>query len=227
LCGVHELAHPPRRAPPERGVAAREHLVHQEDLGKDVGRRREPEAQRHPGREVLHRHAREPPDAREAQDRVDPLLHPAARVAEQGAVQQDVVAGGELAVEPGAEVRERRHRAAHLDAPGGRRVDAGDHRHQRALAGAVVADDADALAVADREGDVGERPQRLAVAQAPEGVRETAAEQRLAQQRRPVGEQLEAHSDAVQADQRLGGEGRAHRTHRWKISRLSADLKTA
>ena len=54
-------------------------------------------------------------------------------------------------------VEHRRHPADDADRPAGRGIDAGEHAQQRRLARAVVADEPDALAVADFEIDPGER----------------------------------------------------------------------
>ncbi len=62
-------------------------------------------------------------------------------------------------MEAGADLQERRHAAADADFSAGRLGDAAQDLEQRALAGAVAADDADDLARLDREGDVLERPE--------------------------------------------------------------------
>ena len=97
-------------APPlELGVADREHLVDEQDVGIDVDRHREPEPHVHARRVVLHR-------------RVDELLEPgearrsrrsarraaSSTQAEDRAVEVDVVAARQLGMEAGAELEERR-----------------------------------------------------------------------------------------------------------------------
>ena len=69
-----------------------------------------------------------------------------APAAEQQGVEEDVLAAGQLVVEAGAELEDRRDPPAHRDRSAGRAEDPRDHLEQRALAGAVVADDADGLA---------------------------------------------------------------------------------
>ena len=78
---------------------------------------------------------------------------------EDRAVQKDVLAPGQLGVEPGAQLQQRRHAAAHADPARGRAQHAGDHLQQRALARAVVADDAEHLAAPHVEGHAAQRPE--------------------------------------------------------------------
>ena len=61
-----------------------------------------------------------------------------------GAVQVDVLAAGELAVEAGPDLEQAADPAADLGAPLGRRRDPREDLEQRRLAGAVLPDDADA-----------------------------------------------------------------------------------
>ena len=72
----------------------------------------------------------------------------ARRHAEDGAVEVDVLAAGELGVEAGADFEQAADAAAEVDAAGGRLGDAAEDFEQRDLAGAVAADDADDLAAA-------------------------------------------------------------------------------
>ena len=79
------------------------------------------------------------------------LLISARRHAQDGAVQLDVLAAGELGVEAGAHLEQARHPPSDLDPALGRLGDVREHLQQRALAGAVAADDAQRLAVLDLE----------------------------------------------------------------------------
>src|SRR5207244_73266 len=74
------------------------------------------------------------------------------------AVQVDVLAAGEVRMETGAELEQRRDSPIGLDAAGGRRDDPGDQAEQRRLPGAVSPDQADRVARLDRERDVAQRP---------------------------------------------------------------------
>ena len=66
------------------------------------------------------------------------------------AVEDDVLARGQLGVEADAELDEGRQPTGHPDRPGVGSVDAGEDLQQGALAGAVAADDAEELALAGR-----------------------------------------------------------------------------
>ena len=88
------------------------------------------------------------------------------REAEHRAVEVDVVAPGELGLEPRAELEQRGERAAKTDLAGRRLQDAADALEQRRLARAVVADDAHGLALADGEVDVVERGEEFGRARA-------------------------------------------------------------
>src|SRR3954469_11533596 len=107
-------------------VADREHLVEQEHVEVDLDRDRVREPHLHARREVLQLLVDEALELREGDDVVIAALELARGEAEQCPVDADVVAGGELRVEPDAELDERRqdpfdpHRAAVLP------VDAGE-----------------------------------------------------------------------------------------------------
>jgi hypothetical protein len=93
--------------------------------------------------------------AGEGDDLVEVRLHLRVRAAEERAVEEDVLAAGELGFEAGAELEERRHRAAADRDAAARRDDARRDAQQRRLAGAVAADDAHRLA--GRDGSVTSR----------------------------------------------------------------------
>ena len=83
----------------------------------------------------------------------------------------DVVAGVELGVEADAELDEGREQAVDADGAAVCAVDAGEDLQQRALAAAVRADDAEELALLDRERDVVERALRLVCRRGRNGCR--------------------------------------------------------
>ena len=105
----------------------------------------------------------------EGNDLVELARDLGAAHAEDGAVEIDVLAAGELGMEAGADLQQARHAAADFDAALGRRGDAGKDLEQRRFAGAVAADDADDLAPLDLEGDVLQRPEPLLRRQRPDG----------------------------------------------------------
>ena len=122
----------------ERGVADREHLVHEQDLGLEVRRDGERQAQVHAARVALHRRVDEPLDLGEGDDLVELARDLRAAHAEDRAVEVDVLAPGELGMEAGAHLEQRADAAVDLGAAGGRLGDAREDLEQRALARAVA-----------------------------------------------------------------------------------------
>ena len=98
----------------ERGVADGEHLVDEQDLRLEVRGDREGQAHVHAARVVLDRRVEELLDLGERDDLVELALDLGPPHAEDGAVQVDVLAAGELGMEAGARLRAatRRGRAA-------------------------------------------------------------------------------------------------------------------
>ena len=93
-------------------VADREHFVDEQHVGIDVNRDGESEPHVHAGRVGLHRRVDELLQLGELDDLVEALLNLALRQAEHDAVDEDVLAAGDLRMEPGAELDERRDPAA-------------------------------------------------------------------------------------------------------------------
>ena len=104
----------PRHRALELGVADREHLVDEQDLGLEVRRDREREADVHAARVALHGRVDELLDAGELDDLVEALLDLAALHAEDRAVQVDVLAAGELLVEARPDLEQAADAAADL-----------------------------------------------------------------------------------------------------------------
>ena len=88
---------------------------------------------------------------------VDELLG----IAEQGAVQIDVLAGGQLEVKAGTKLNQRRDVTVHLNAALARLKLASDNLEHRGFAGAVGADQAHDLATVNIKRDMLERPKLL------------------------------------------------------------------
>src|SRR6185295_17883865 len=144
----------------EIAVAHRERLVDDQDVGLDLRRDREAQAHRHAGRVDLDRLVDKVAELAELEDRRGLLADLLFREAEHRGVEHDVLPAGELRMEPRAELEDRGDLALDLDAPSGRRGDAGEDLEQSALAGAVLADDREALAAREREAHAIERPER-------------------------------------------------------------------
>ena len=128
-----------------------------------------------------------------------------AREAGREPAEDDVLAARQLAVEADAERQQRAHAPVDLDAARVRRQDPGHRAHQRRLAGAVGADDAEHLALGHLEGDVLERldlaHDLLAAAELEHGV----LERRRGLERRAVGHRhvLDADRGGSEADSEL------------------------
>ncbi len=144
-----------------------EHLVDEEDVGVGVHGDREREAHVHARRVELDLRVDEVADAGELEDRVELRRGLFRAQPEHGRVEEDVLATGEVRVESRTELEQRGDAPALLDRARRRLDDAADDLQQRALAGAVVPDQADRAAGADVETDVAERPEVLLVARGP------------------------------------------------------------
>ena len=92
-------------------VADGEHLVHEQDVGIDVDRHGKTEPHVHAGRVGLDRRVDEVLELGELDDLVEPLGDLALGQAEHDAVDEDVLAAGDLRVEAGAELDEGRNAA--------------------------------------------------------------------------------------------------------------------
>ena len=134
-----------------------------------------------------------------------------AREALQRAVQLDVLAPGEVGMEPRAELEQRADPAGGRDPSLGRLDDPGDQPEQRRLAGAVPPDEPHGLAGGDAERDVAERPHLLRPRAAPRDERAPSACVSRARGRRIAARRRRPRSRPVScALSRDGGELAAH-----------------
>ena len=133
----------------ERLVADGEDLVEQQDVRVEEGGDREAEPHRHPRRVRPHGPVDRVLELRERDDLVEPLPDVGAAEALDRAVQEDVLAPGEVEVEPGAELEQRADPPLRAHASGRRLDDPGDEPQQRRLARAVAPDEPDGLAARD------------------------------------------------------------------------------
>ena len=207
------LAHLLQRASLEIHVSDGKHLVDDEDLGIEVGRDGEGQANEHAARVALHRGVDEGADTGELHDLLVAIEDVPAAEAQQRPVEEDVLAPGELGVKAGSDLQQRGRPAVELDASLGRQRDARQQLEHRALAGAVPADDPHRLAVMNVEADVLQRPEvgrlgrlvlgvgrgRTPAEEAPDGREHRVVE--------PLGEQSRRHlttpielADAARAD---------------------------
>ena len=157
-----ELAHPFEALALERLVADRQHLVDQQQLGLDVHRDREAEPHVHARRVVLHLRVDELLELGERDDLVEAALEVAPRHAEDRAVEEDVLAAGQILLESRAQLEQRRDLLDPGDRAGRRGEDARDALQERRLARAVVAEQPDGRSFGDVELDVAQRVELLA-----------------------------------------------------------------
>ena len=167
LAADDDLDDPRLRLRPEVGVAGGEHLVEQQDVRVDRGRDGEAEPGAHPRRVGLERRVDEVAELGVLDDRRQELAGHRVVEPEERAAEQDVVAPGQLLVEAGAERQQPGDVAVDVDRALGRMDDPGEDLEERALAGAVRADDRQRLAALDVQVDVAQRPELVDLA-APE-----------------------------------------------------------
>src|SRR6185369_16798847 len=122
---------------------------------------REPEPHVHARRVVLNRRVDERLEPGEPDDVVEAGVELLLRHAEDGAVQVDVLTPGELGMEAGAELEQRRDLPRCGDPPTFRPQDAGDALQQRALARSVLADQPERAPLWHLERDALERVELL------------------------------------------------------------------
>ena len=145
----------------ESFVTNGQHFVDYEDVGVDVDGDREGEAHVHAAGVELHLRIDEVLDLAELHDVVeDPLDHLLGE-SQHRAVEEDVVATGELRLKSGPELQQRREAAANMDLARRRLQDAADALEQGRLARSVVADESHGLVRVDRETDVLQCVERL------------------------------------------------------------------
>ncbi len=125
----------------EPRVADREHLVDQQHVGIDMDGDGKPEPHVHPGRVRLHRRVDEVLQFRELDNLVKPPADVALAEAEHDAVDEDVLAAGNLGVKSGPQLDEGRDSSLHLHGSGRGFRNAGDKLERGALPRSVPADD--------------------------------------------------------------------------------------
>jgi hypothetical protein len=124
---------------------------------------RECEPNVHPARVTLHGRVDELLDAGELDDVGELALDLPAFHAEDRAVQEDVLAAGQLGVEARTDLEQAADAAADDGAAARRRRDPRQHLEQRRLPGAVAPDHAEDFALAHAEAHVAERPDLLSL----------------------------------------------------------------
>ena len=153
----------------KRLVADGQNLVHQQDVGAQVGGNREPKPDQHSGGVGLNRGIDEVAQLRERDDVVDPLFSLGPAHAVQRRAHVDVLPPRELAAETGPELDQRGHLAAARGVAALQRDDPGQHPQHRGLASAVSAHDPDRLSRRDPQRDARQRLSRRKLGHASPG----------------------------------------------------------
>ena len=132
-------------------VTHREHFVDQENIRIDVDRNREPEAHVHAGGVSLDRSIDELLELSELHDVVEAIVDFLFRQPQHDAVDEDVLAAGDLGMKAGAELDERGDATVHRDRPRVGFRDPGNDFEKGALPGAVSPDNRERRSLADVE----------------------------------------------------------------------------
>ena len=143
----------------KRGVPDGENFVNDEDLRLEMGGNGERQPHRHPAGIAFDRRVEEGLDFGERNDLVELPQDLATGHAENRAIDEDVLAAGQFRVKTGPDLQQTAHAANDLGAPLGRMDDPREDLQQRALAGAIAANDSHHLARVYFERDVAESPE--------------------------------------------------------------------
>src|SRR3954465_12761901 len=133
------------------GITDRQNFIDQQDFCFHVSGYGKGEAYVHAARVAFYRGVDELLDLGERDDLIQFARDLRLFHAQDGAIQEDVVAAGQFRVKPGSDFEERSHAPPDIHAAQRRFGDAGENFQQRALAGAVSADDADYFSALDFE----------------------------------------------------------------------------
>ena len=142
-------------------VADGKNLVQNQDIRHVHRRDGETQSGRHAGRKVFDGDVAEFLQLGKIQNAVHPLFHIGVRIAQHRAVEVDVFHGGKFRIEARAKLDERGNAAVSLHRALRRLQNAADQFEQRALAGAVEADDAQRIAALQLKGNILQGPERL------------------------------------------------------------------
>ena len=148
----------------ELGIADGEDFVHDKDLRVQEGSYGEAQTDSHTGGITFDRGVDIAFTTGEIDDLVQFGLDLITGHAEDGAVHEDILPTRHLAMEAGADLQEGTNTTVGTDSAGRRTGDAGEEFEQSGFAGAVLADDADDVALLDLEVDIPQRPDIVRVA---------------------------------------------------------------
>jgi len=143
----------------EPHISHRKYFVHNKYLGLEVRGYGECEPNVHAAGIALDRGVEEPLYFSEGDDLIELLSDLVLAHAEDDTIQKDILASGELWVEPGADFEKAGHSPADGDHASGWFGDAAEYFQQRGFARAVAPNDADAVALMDVEAHIPQRPE--------------------------------------------------------------------
>ena len=143
----------------ELGVPDREHFIDHQYLWFNVSRDRECEPNIHTAAVPLDGGIDKFLNFGKCDNRVELALDFAARHPKDSAVQKDVLAPRKLLVKPGAHFQETRHSSCNGNPTLSGIGNAAENFQERRFAGAIAADDANAVAAQDLERHILERPE--------------------------------------------------------------------
>ena len=138
----------------EHEVAHRQNFVAGQDVGPHLGGDGEAQAGDHAGRVVFHRHIDKIPQFCKVDDVLEVLVHIGTVMPQDGTVEVNVLAGGQLHIETGAQLDQRGDLTIDPHRTFGRVHHTGNKLEHRAFAAAVAADERDRFAGLDGEGHV-------------------------------------------------------------------------
>jgi hypothetical protein len=140
-----QLPEAPEAALLEEHVADRQGLVHDVHVRVEVREEREGEPHEHSRRVLADRLVDELADLGEVEDGLQPITHVSIGEAEELRALEHVLPAGEVGLEARAELQQGHHAPPDLERPRRGIEGPGEDLQQRALPGAVQADDAEAL----------------------------------------------------------------------------------
>ena len=137
-----ELVHAVHASVLENQITHSQSLIRQQDIGVHVNGNRERQAHEHSAGVGLDRLVHEISDLREASDGVEALFHGGRIETQDGPVHENILPPRELGIEAATQFQERRDFAAHQAVAARLPHDSSQNLQQRALARAVLPDDA-------------------------------------------------------------------------------------
>lgn len=165
---AHQLQHPPAALFLKRGVAHRQDLVHDQDLRVHHRRDGKRQPRQHSGGVVPDRHLDELSQFGKLYNFIVFGLQKLLAVPQNGAVEEDILVPRQVHVKAGAKLQHGHDVSPARHAALRGLQNAGDHLQNRALARAVVPDDAHDLALVHVKAGVPERPELVGLQPAAE-----------------------------------------------------------